>query len=232
MSILEEIRPRAEHLTDERSTQLLREVLTSPVTKSRQGTRGRRLKFVAFGAAGIIAAGGAAYAGGLVPSIVSERFGQMDEGWGQPISGERLVVEATLSDGTPIGVWRADTTGGACEIRDTTGSQEQPEDFGVGCALWQGPRYFVDVMQACTGHPALLFGELRPDGPRAQTVRVEAAGRQIMLPVTGPRDSFSGEIPPGLEGDRVVIEYLDAQGHVIGADRREYYVDSDTQSCP
>jgi hypothetical protein len=229
MSILDEIRPRAEHLTDEHSSQMLRGILATRTPTSRPR---RRLKYVAIGAAGVILAGGTAYAGGMVPSIVSERFGQVEKSWGQPISGERLVVETTLSDGTPIRVWRADTTGGACEIRDTTGTQERPDDFGAGCALWQGPRYFVDVLQACAGHPALLFGELRPGGPPAQRVRVETQDRAMMLPVAGPRDSFSGEIPAGLAGDRVIIKYLDTRGHVIAGDRREYYVDSDTASCP
>ena len=78
----------------------------------------------------------------------------------------------------------------------------------------------------------VLYGELLPGGPRAASVRVMAGGRHQQLPVTGPRGSFSGELPPGDEGDRVVLDYLDAEGEVLHRDRRQYGVDSDTLACP
>lgn len=235
MSILEEIRPRADHLTNEHSDALLREVINCPAARPR---RWWRSKLAAFGLVGVVVAGGTAYAGGLVPSIVSERFDQMtagDDAWPDPIYDVHLLVETTLSDGTPIRIWRAKTTDGVCQIADTTGIQERPEDFGVGCARWnfgEGPGLDGGVLQACDHHPALVYGELRPPWRGIRVVRVKAQGTEADLAVTGARHVFFGEIPGGTEGDRIVLQYFDDEGNVLGTQHRTYSVDSDTESCP
>ncbi len=198
MSILEEIRPRADHLTNEHSDALLREVINCPAARPR---RWWRSKLAAFGLVGVVVAGGTAYAGGLVPSIVSERFDQMtagDDAWPDPIYDVHLLAETTLSDGTPIRIWRAKTTDGACQIADTTGIQERPEDFGVGCAKWnfgEGPGLDGGVLQACDHHPALVYGELRPPWRGIRMVRVKAQGTEPTWQSPEPGTSSLGRSP-------------------------------------
>src|SRR6476620_10243686 len=76
VNVLDEIRPRAEYLTDERSLEMLNAVLSS-----RQRRRKPRWSRVAaVGLCGVIITGGAAYATGLVPHIVTDRFQQIRGG--------------------------------------------------------------------------------------------------------------------------------------------------------
>ncbi len=125
MNVLDEIRPRAEHLTDEHSRTLLNSVLASPA--SRRQPRWNRV--AAFSLCGVIVAGGTAYATGLVPEIVTDRFQQIrdgQDGWPDPIYGERQVADVQLSNGNHARVWYADTTDGQCVIRDMTGAVNRP----------------------------------------------------------------------------------------------------------
>lgn len=216
MNVLDQIRPRADHLSDEHSQAMLASVLSSPAPRRKQ--RGRR--GAAFVLSGVIVAGGAAYGTGLVPQIVAERFQQIrggDDGWPDPIDGERLIADVPLSNGKQARVWRADTTGGQCEIRDMTGDRERPEDFGVGCWRWNpgeatDPRRGVHWQTSADG-PAVVYGDFT--GVRGAVARVEVTGddwRRSFAVVDG---AFAGEVPAGDPRDEVQFAYVDRHGERI-----------------
>lgn len=211
MSVLDDIRPRADHLTEERSHAMLTAVLTAPAP------RRRRARWIAAaGLCGAIAVGGGAYAGGLVPHIVSERFDQMQSGdnaWPYPIDHERQVADVVLSNGKHARVWLADTTDGQCVIRDMTGAVTEPEGFGVGCATWGGlehdPRRGTHWQTSLSG-PAVVYGELSGVAADIASVSVSGPGWTRTFPVED--EAYAGEVPAGVDGDTVRFDYLDVDG--------------------
>lgn len=217
MNVLDQIRPRAEHLSDEHSTAMLTSVLTSPPP-----TRKRRWNRVAaFGLCGFVVAGGTAYATGLVPDIVADRFQQIADGedrWPGSIDNERLVVDIALSNGKRARIWYADITDGRCVIRDMTGTVTRPEDFGVGCARWgygaeeTDPRRGVH-WQTSPGGPAVIYGDFV--GVTVEVARVQVTGPGWTRTFAVEHDAFGGEVPPGADGDRIRFTYFDAQGAKI-----------------
>lgn len=217
MNVLESIRPRVEHLTDERSLEMLDAVLSAPQRRRTPPWR----RAAAFGLCGVIATGGTAYATGLVPDIVADRFQQAQDGqdgWPDPISGERLVLDVSLSNGRNARVWYADTTDGQCVIRDMTGTVTRPEDFGVGCARWgygseqTDPRRGVHWQTAATG-PAVVYGDFR--GVAADVARVRVAGPDWTRSFVVEGGAFGGEVPAGEDGDPIRFSYVDARGEEI-----------------
>ncbi|GAA4691427.1 hypothetical protein [Nocardioides conyzicola] len=214
MTVLDDLRPRAEHLTEERSHAMLDAVLTAPDPRRR---RGRWI--AAAGLCGAIAAGGGAYAGGLVPHIVTERFDQMrsgDDAWPSPIDHERQVADVVLSNGKHARVWYADTTDGQCVIRDMTGTVTEPEGFGVGCALWGGSEHDPrrgTYWQTAPDGPAVVYGEFA--GVSAHVASVEVTGPGWSRTFAVMDGAFAGEVPAGDEGDRVRFDYLDAGGRSL-----------------
>lgn len=228
MNVLDEIRPRADHLTAEHSGALLESVLTSPKPR----TRRRWGRMAAFGLAGVIVAGGTAYGTGLVPDIVADRFQQIrdgDDGWPDPVTGERLIADVPLSNGEQARVWHADTTDGRCEIRDMSGDAERPEDFGVGCARWNpgeetDPRRGVYWQVADTG-PAVVYGDFAGVTVTVAGVEVSGPGWERSFRVTD--GAFAGEVPAGAGGDRVRFSYLDRQGRKIAAETMSVVIESE-----
>lgn len=219
MNVLHEIRPRAEHLTAERSHTLLNSVLASP--QRRRKPRWNRV--AAFGLCGVIVAGGTAYGTGFVPEIVTDRFQQMrggGDGWAYPIHGERQVADVPLSNGKHARVWYADTTNGQCVIRDMTGAVTSPEGFGVVCALWgygseeSDPRRGVHWQTSADG-PAVVYGDFK--GVTAEVARVDVAGPDWTRSFPVQNRAFAGEVPAGTDGDRIRFTYLDAQGEPIAS---------------
>lgn len=222
MNVLDQIRPRAEHLTDEHSLAMLNSVLTSPQPRRKPRRRPRWNRVAAFGLCGVIVAGGTAYATGLVPDIVTDRFQQIRDGqdsWPDPIYGERLVADVPLSNGNHARIWYADTTDGQCEIRDMTGTVTRPEDFGVGCSRWNpgeksDPRRGVH-WQTSTAGPAVVYGDFK--GVTANVANVEVAGPDWTRSFPVVDGLFAGEVPPGADGDRIRFTYLNAQGEEIAS---------------
>ena len=219
MNVLDEIRPRAEHLTDEHSRTLLDSVLASPARRRQP----RWNRVAAFGLCGVVVAGGTAYPTGLVPEIVSDRFQQIrggEDGWPDPIYEERQVADLKLSNGKHARVWYADTTDGQCVIRDLTGAVTRPEDFGVGCARWghgseeTDPRRGVHWQTSVTG-PAVVYGDFK--GVTADIARVDVAGPGWTRSFPVEVGAFAGEVPAGADGDRIRFTYLDARGEPIAS---------------
>ena len=231
MNVLAEMRPRAEHLTDERSRQMLSAVLSSPEHRRTRRWTNRGAAFALCGA--IVAGGAAASATGLVPDIVAERFRQVHDGrggWPDPIHGERLVADVTLSNGHHARVWYADTTDGQCVIRDMTGTVTGPEHFGVGCARWgygsepTDPRRAVHWQTSADG-PAVVYGDFR--GATADVARVRVTGRGWTRSFVVGDGVFGGEVPSGAEGDRVRFSFLDAQGEAIASEVATVTIESE-----
>jgi hypothetical protein len=219
VNLLNEIRPRVEYLTDERSLGMLNAVLSS-------GQRRRKARWnrvAAFGLCGVIVTGGTAYASGLVPDIVTDRFQQIrggQDGWPDPIYGERLIADVSLSNGRHARVWYANTTDGQCVIRDMTGTVTRPEDFGVGCARWghgseqTDPRRGV-LWPTPKDGPAVVYGDFR--GVTADVARVQVAGPDWTRSFAVTNGAFSGEVPSDVEGDRVRFTYLNAVGEEVAS---------------
>ncbi|GAA3830471.1 hypothetical protein [Nocardioides panacisoli] len=221
MNVLDEIRPRAEHLTDERSRQMLTAVLASPERRPKPRWMNRA---AAFGLCGVIVTGGAtAYATGLVPDIVADRFQQIrggQDGWPDPIYNERLIADVPLSNGKQARVWYADTTDGQCVIRDMTGTVTRPGDFGVGCARWGYGSEQTDLRrgihwQTSADGPAVVYGDFR--GMTADVARVRVAGPGWTKSFRVRNEAFGGEVPAGVDGDRIRFTYLDARGEEIAS---------------
>jgi hypothetical protein len=217
VNVLDSIRPRAEHLTDERSDGLLRSVLAAPRPRRKR----RWSRAAAFGLCGVIVAGGTAYAAGGVLEIVVDSFQQIrqgSDGWPDPIYGERLIADVPLSKGKTARVWFADTTNGQCVIRDMTGSVTEPEGFGVGCAHWgagaekNDPRRGGHWQTAVDG-PALVYGDFEGVPLTVARVRIAGPGWTRSFPVRN--GAFAGEVPAGADGDRLVFTYLDERGDLI-----------------
>jgi hypothetical protein len=213
VNVLDEIRPRAEHLTDAHSRVLLDSVLSSaPPRRKRRWNR-----VAAFGLCGAIVAGGTAYATGLVPGIVSDRFQQIrsgEDGWPDPIHYERLIADVPMSNGVHARVWYADTVDGRCAIRDMTGTVTRPEDFGVGCARWgpgeeHDPRRGVH-WQTSAGGPAVVYGDFT--GVAVHVAHVEVSGPGWTRSFRVEDADFAGEVPAGADGDRIRFRYLDPSG--------------------
>ncbi|MFT3874430.1 MAG: hypothetical protein QM714_17595 [Nocardioides sp.] len=220
MNILDQIRPRAEHLTDEHSLEMLNRVQTTP-----QRRRKPRWNWVAaFGLCGVIVAGGTAHATGLVPDIVTERFQQLrdgQDGWPYPINGERLVADIPLGNGKHARIWYADTADadGQCVIRDMTGTVTRPEDVGIDCARWNpgeetDPRRGV-YWQISPDGPAVVYGEFKGVTADVASVEVTGPGWTRSFPVE--ETAFGGEVPTGADGDQVRFNYLDARGNTIAS---------------
>jgi hypothetical protein len=211
MTVLDDLRPRAEHLSEERSHAMLNSVLTTY-----QRPRRPHRWIAALGLCGAVAIGGGAYAGGLVPHIVSERFQQLhhgDDGWPSPIVNERQIADVVLSNGKHAKVWLADTTDGQCVIRDMTGTVTEPEGFGVGCAVWGGdehdPRRGTHWQTSPDG-PAVAYGEFAGVDVIIASVEVSGPGWIRTFPVE--HKAFAGEVPAGADGDPLRFTYLDARG--------------------
>jgi hypothetical protein len=211
VTVLDDLRPRAEHLSEERSHAMLNSVLTTS-----QRPRRRHRWIAALGLCGVVAIGGGAYAGDLVPPIVSERFQQMhdgDDGWPHPIVNERQIADVVLSNGKHARVWLADTTDGQCVIRDMSGAVTEPEDFGVGCAVWGGdehdPRRGTHWQTSPDG-PAVVYGEFAGVDADIASVQVSGPGWIRTFPVENK--AFAGEVPAGADGDPLRFVYLDARG--------------------
>lgn len=218
MNVIDRIRPPADHLTDEQSRTMLAGVLDSPRRR-----KSRWVRIAAFGLGGAILAGGTAQATGLVPDIVTERFqqaGDGQDGWPDPIHGERLVADIPLSNGDHARVWYADTTDGRCVVRDMTGTVTRPEDFGVGCARWGAgertdPRRGVHWQTSAAG-PGVVYGDFGGVTAEVDTVQVAGPGWTRRLPVDDA--VFGGEVPGGADGDRIRFTYLDAQGEELASE--------------
>lgn len=211
MSLIDDLRPRAEHLSEERSHAMLNAVLTASPRRLR---RGRWV--AALGLCGAVAIGGGAYAGGLVNPIVGERFQQMqegDDGWPFAIVNERQIADVVLSNGKRARIWSADTTDGQCAIRDMTGSVTEPEGFGVGCAVWgrdeRDPRRGTHWQTSPDG-PAVVYSELAGMDAVIVSVKVSGPGWTRNFLVEGA--AFAGEVPAGEDGDPLRFTYLDARG--------------------
>jgi hypothetical protein len=184
-----------------------------------QRPRGRHRWIAAIGLCGAVAIGGGAYAGGLVPTIVSERFQQMhdgDDGWPHPIVNERQIADVVLSNGRHARVWLADTTDGQCVIRDMRGEVSRPEGFGVGCALWGGGNKTQDAAphwQTSPDGPAVVYGEFTRVDTTITSVQVSGPGWTRTFQVE--EKAFAGEVPVGADGDLLHFAYLDARGFEI-----------------
>ncbi len=219
MNVLDEIRPRTEHLTDEHSNAMLRSVLaTAPLRRKPRWNRTAALSVF-----GILFAGGTAFAAGLVPEIVTDRFQQIrggEDSWAYPIHRERLVADVPVSNGRHARVWYADTTDGQCVIQDMTGGVTRPENFGVGCSLWgsgsekRDPRRGTHWQTSPDG-PAVIYGDF--SGVTADVARVEIAGPGWVRSFSVTNRAFAGKVPAGADGDRIRFTYLDAEHVPIAA---------------
>lgn len=222
--VLTSIRPRAEHLDDATSRALLDRVVRSP-----RRARRRWALWLSGAGVGVVLAAGGATAAGLVPDVVSDRFQQIrggDDGWPDPVTGERLVVDVPLSNGQVARVWHADTVGGGCEIRTMSAHVTRPEDMGVGCGRWSGAdeRLWFDLVgdvweESPTG-PAVAYGDLgwaaMPPAARTVTrVRIDGPGWTRLADVDARRRTWGLEVPVVAPGDVVRLVYLDAAGSVV-----------------
>jgi hypothetical protein len=215
VNILDEIRPRAEHLTDQHSRTLLNSVTNTP----RRERKPRWSRVAAVGLTGVIVAGGTAYGTGHVPQIVSERFQQIEggeDGWPYPIHNEREIADVALSNGKHARVWYADTTDGQCVVRDMTGDVTRPEDFGAGCARWgysarpTDPRRGTHWQISVNG-PAVVYGDFV--GVSVKVARVIVKGPGWTRSFSIENSAFAGEVPAGANGDLIQFSYLDARGN-------------------
>jgi hypothetical protein len=229
VNVIEQIRPRVDHLTDERSAALL-----SAVLREAPPARARRRGMQIAGAVAVlaVAGGGTAYATGLVPDFVVDRFDQVGggaDGWPDPIGEPYLVAEVELSNGDVARVWHAPTTDGLCEARDMTGEVTEPADLGAGCARWGAggetdPRRGV-FWQVSPAGPAVVYGDLAGVVDDVRAVDVRGAGWSASFRVVD--GTFAGEVPAQADGDRVTFVYRGVDGAEVARDQRSVVVESE-----
>ena len=186
----------------------------------------------AFGLSGLVIAGGTAYAVGLVPEAVSERFQQItggDDGWPYPITNERLVADVPMSNGKHARVWMADTTDGQCVIRDMTDRATKPENFGAGCALWcefgEADLRRGVVWLTSTQGPTVAYGDFTGTNGAVATVEVSGADWSRTFDVA--EHAFAGEIPTGSDGDTIRFRYLNAAGKQVASKTTTVFIESE-----
>lgn len=234
--VLTKIRPRAEHLDELTSSDLLRGVVNTPRRKRRRWS----LWVSGVSVAVVLAASGAA-ASGLVPDVVSDRFQQIrggGDGWPDPITRERLAVEVPLSNGQVARVWHADTVGGGCETRSMSKVINRPEDMGIGCGRWNDPDEQLwfdlggDVWQESATGPAVAYGDLSwaampPVARTVARVRIDGPGWTRWADVDSRKHTWGLEVPAVSAGEIVRLTYLDATGRTVATSTVEGTTESE-----
>lgn len=217
----------------------LARVLATPRLTARR--RPRRRWLVGGAAAAVFAMGGAAYAGGLVPEVVTERLGSGDQSYAQQRIGEvREVFSLTTDDGHVVHLFAApNDAGGECWAQPyNLAPDAEPDDLAYACSL--GPEGSiagtagdgVGLLPVDSANPAgpILFGHrsagfVLPDG--VVDVRVTGPGFDRVLPVDGP-EGWAVVLPIRRISTSYNVTFRDGAGRALATARQ----DVDASSMP
>lgn len=198
-------------------------IMSTPPGRARRGWQ-----VAGASVAAVVAVGGTAYAGGLVPSAVIQRLGQGDQT--DPIHriGEvREVFDLTTKDGTRVQFFAApNEAGGQCwTVTHDLAPDADPENLGFTCVSGPAPGFnpsadngvgILPTDAEHTGAP-ILFGLSQgqfklPAG--TDQVRVTAPGLDRTLTIH-KAEGWAVELPSSTQLTTYVVEFLDADGKVL-----------------
>lgn len=226
MNVLEQLRPEIQPLDPEWSTVTLQSILSSDNPSPRSsGRKGRRFALAGFTTAGILSIGGVAYATGLVPASITDFFGQTHKA---EVTGVHEVASfTTTKSGTShtFEIWRGtDADGLSCTAVLEAAAKGGP-DFGGNCGDYPTDAWFNTTSESWEGtinDPAppltyYVYGE--PTLPGVTRVRVSGDGFEHSVAVDSVTGGYALAIPEldrGVRGHFATVEFLDANGSVLG----------------
>jgi hypothetical protein len=219
--VVDALRPDAELELDWSARQLHLILATRP------RRRARALKIGVGAAVGVAVLSGGAYAGGLIPTAVTERLGQStDIGPLGQIGDVREVFDLTTRDGTRVQMFAADNrAGGQCwTVTHDLSSGTDPEDLGYGCVaggVTAGPANAVGVVPTDSEHngPQILFGsDLDGAAMPAGTVDVQVTAEGFTRTVSvDDQGRWAVEMPRIMtKPTRVLVVFLDVNDQPLG----------------
>lgn len=202
----------------------LRRIMSTPPNR---GVR-RRWQVAGGAIATLVAVSGTAYAGGLIPTAVTERLGRGDQT--SPIfrvGDVREVFALTTASGTRVQAFAApNDAGGQCwTVTHDIPPDAEPADLSFTCEAGSDSTFIssltdgVGIISTEVDHtgPPLLFGmdtgefEL-PVGTRQ--VRVTGPGFERMVP-TQAAEGWAIELPATSKPATYKVEFLDSDGDVL-----------------
>ncbi|WP_244929869.1 hypothetical protein [Nocardioides sp. W7] len=226
MNALERLRPETRPIDAEWSATTLEAILAShDPSPARRGGRRRRLALVGAATAGVLGLSGVAYAGGLVPALITDHF---DETSQASVSGiHELASFTTTKSGTPrtFEIWRGTDADGLSCIAVLEAAATGGPDFGGNCGDYPLDAWFNTTNESWTGTvddpppPATyyVYGEPALDG--VTTVRVLGDGFDHSVAVDPRTGGYAVAVPEldrGISGHFATVEFIDAQGVVLG----------------
>ncbi len=230
MNTIEQLRPEPTRLDPEWSATTLASILATPTRATAPTASSRRFRIAAAGlvGAGVLGAGAAAYAGGLVPQFVTDAFDRLDAQSGEEfdVTGVKPIADVAVPDGTRYTVWRGqNAAGGSCEAIQEDRPGTDDDNFNVGCFSGDSSNHYDQVSFGWVQLPEdegearnplyyLAYGE--SPTAAATTVRITGNGTDVTLPVDRFTGGFGGNLF-GLVAPEVGIvdltySFLDADG--------------------
>lgn len=225
MTTIDALRPDVRPLDAEWSADTLATILADQdPSRARPRGRGRRRTLVGVSAVGLLGIGGVAFATGVVPPLVTSFF---DQTAGPGMRDVHEVASFTTDAGggpRTFEIWRGTDPEGLSCTAVLEASMAGP-DFGGNCGDYPTDAWFNTSSEGWTGTiddppPPLtyyVYGE--PTSPDVTRVRVLGAGFEHEVGVEVRTGGYAVAIPElsrGVRGRFATVEFLDADGGVVG----------------
>lgn len=224
MNTVERLRPEIRPLDAEWSATTIEGIFASePKPGPSKARRPRRLVLVGATAAGLFAVGGVSYAGGLIPSSVTEDLGWVSS---SKVSGVHEVASFAIeTDGRSrsLTIWRGTSSDGlSCTAVLEEKGKFGPE-FGGNCGDYPTDAWFDTTSESYRmgetppSPTYFVYGE--PTLPGVTSVRVvgdDFTHTVAVDPTTGGYALAIPEIERGVSGRFATVEFVDADGNVVG----------------
>lgn len=222
MKTVEDLRPEIRPLEADWSAATLEDIFAS--TPRRTPSRSRR-RLVVAGATvgGVLAVGGVAYAGGLIPSLVST---ELD--WISPSSVSDVREIATFTAETDgktrtFEIWRGTNTDGQSCTAVLEAQGDLGPNFGGYCGNDPTDAWFdrttVSYRMGERPPAATYFVYGEPTLPGVTEVRVFGDGFDHSVAVDPATGGYAVPIPElgrGVSGPFATVEFIDSAGSVVG----------------
>ncbi len=183
---------------------------------------------IAATAAALIGVGGLAYAGGLVPSFITDELGQVSP---STVTDVHFIASFTVDPGgrnRRFEIWRGTNADGqSCtsvyEAKGSFGPQ-----FGGNCGPNPTDAWYDRTSESYRGSindtppPSTYFVYGEPTLPGVVSVRVTGHGFDHTVPVDSQTGGFAlaiPELPSTVRGPFATVEFLAADGTTLGTRR-------------
>lgn len=222
MKTLEDLRPEIRPLDAAWSAATLEGIFAGEQPVPSKARRPRRLVLIGSMVGGLFAAGGVAYAAGLVPSIIANELDWISS---SEVSDVHEVASFTaVTDGKTRAfvIWRGTNQDGlSCTAVLEARGKFGPE-FGGYCGDYPTDAWFDRATESYkmgdAPPPATYFVYGEPELPGITSVRVTGDGFDHSVAVDQTTGGYALAIPelgPGVRGHFATVEFLDAAGAVV-----------------